>query len=99
MARSKHETSEDRERARPSARALDRRRHKHARRSVKRCNAAEEQAGELYGRASERLGEWRERGVHQIEVVRGQVRQHALTSALIAFAAGFILSRLLFRRT
>jgi len=60
---------------------------------------AKGRAGEMYERASERLGEWKDEGVHQIRVVRGVVRRNTLTSMLIAFGVGFILARLVFRRT
>lgn len=38
------------------------------------------------------------RGAEQYEVLRGHVERNAMTSTLVAFAAGFLAARFLFRR-
>jgi hypothetical protein len=55
-------------------------------------------ASEAGGRLSEQAGYWKEKGLEQVDVLRGTVQRNALTSAVIAFAVGFVLARLVMRR-
>jgi hypothetical protein len=57
-----------------------------------------EHAGHFYNRAGEIAREIGHRGMEQYQTFRGHVRRNALTSTLVAFAAGFVIARFLFRR-
>ena len=52
----------------------------------------------IYSRAGAKARELKDLGVEQYEVVRGQMQRNVLTTTLIAFAVGFVLSRVVFRR-
>lgn len=62
------------------------------------AETGKEQASEYYGRASRAARRWRDKGTQQYEKVREEVRSHAVLSTAIAFSAGFLIARFLFRR-
>lgn len=55
-------------------------------------------ASRWYDQARVQARHLQERGSEQYQVLRGHVERNAMTSTLVAFAAGFVVARFLFRR-